>query len=76
MIADITKCGGIWQAFQLLETSVNLSKFDEVSSFQCGVNCPFQDKISRLFEAPQELLFHCLSLGLEISSEGFRLLLD
>ena len=67
MIADVTKCGGIWQAFQLLETSVNLQQqVDEGSAFHCGVNCPFQDKILRLFEAPPELLFHCLSLGLEI----------
>ena len=26
MNADVTKCGGIWRAFQLLETSVNLQQ--------------------------------------------------
>ena len=31
MNADVTKCGGIWRAFQLLETSANLQQHDAVA---------------------------------------------
>ena len=51
MNADVTKCGGIWRAFQLLETSLNLQQHVCVSWSQCALTTHFKKGIE-----PQELL--------------------